>query len=1191
MHLDSQIRYLLQTHAESFLAAPDKGEQVSYVTNYIGSKQKLVEWIWAHTPHGVQSVLDAFSGSAVVGYMYKRQGLRVVANDRLKYAYHIAKAIIENNDTTLSDGDIESLLANNPKAGTFVQDNFKGLFFAKDVHAAIDNIRTNIDSLRGYKKDIALFALAKACISGKGGFGHFQSSVRYGKFEDTLAEFTQRFRDNCATINGLVYDNGKENRAENSTIDELLPGVRVDLAYFDPPYATEFSTTNYESYYHFVEGLMTYWKGLTINDDSATHKFVETAEQTVTQATAETFFETFLRGAASIGCWIISYRDHAYPNEAKIKSLIAESKKVSRMFSKDHSYQLAGNDRRGDASQAKEHIFVCGPTETAIRSEADWEEEEQLLSQSSVFFTIADVHAEAKEDTTRVTAYMGSKVAMLDWIWKNTPDNVTSVLDLFSGGANVGYFYKQKGLRVVANDLLKYPFHIAKAVIENSSVTLSDDDIDALMADNAKAGDFIVKNFHGYYYTEPILQFLDNTYANIQALSGYKKNLALFAVGRACLIRACFGQFSRSKKSLTDSVYRDGISERYRNSHLGNIPISEFKDLFVKCLHDANALVFDNGQDCKAYNQQALTMLAKQKVDLVYADPPYITQFGYNDYANNLHFVEGLMTYWDGITLHDNDRRDFDSPTKYDRESIGVLISGFIDGTAQIGAQLMMSYRDKAFPTAAELKEMLNAKFNAVDFKRKSVAYNIVRTEEDADSGRFAQEYLLIANSPKALKAAADNPKALCHATLQAEIKMIAEAQAPAGDPVFTFILTHTGTNLNGDNFTREELIKAAPTAINRKVDLKHSQDLTDIVGGITDSQWKEEEGGLVECTGKLFVSDNPNAQLAYRLIKEGIVRQVSMECQYDTGECSICHKSFSSKADYCIHLRKYKAGEYQGKPVYEILHGVVFTGVGLLADKGADERAVIRSIAKTGDKMKSVALSFSEYFIQQQRSMTLLDLVSGLQSYLNDLLNKVKGEELTNEEALALMQNGVEQFRASLETLFQNPTNLPTVEAKKVSEQKPPETPPASEAAPNSDQLKALQQENGDLKKQVDDLTKQLDTLKKTISQDKAKAKATELVQRLEQKGRKFENDADRETEIARLAALSEDALAAVESSIATIPDLSAQANHQPVLKTDAGAKPVNVPDTPPGDTLGTELKEGFMAVYQQTHGAVATK
>ncbi len=523
-------------------------------------------------------------------------------------------ADIENNDTTLSDSDIDGLLAENSKAGSFVQDNFKGLFFAKGVHAAIDNIRTNIDDLRGYKKDIALFALAKACISGKGGFGHFQSSVRYGKFEDTLAEFTKRFRDNCVTINQLVFDNKKENRAENSTIDELLPGVKVDLAYFDPPYATEFSTTNYESSYHFIEGLMTYWKGLTINDDSATHKFFEIEEQTVTQNSADTFFEIFLRGAQGISCWIISYRDHAFPNEAKIKSLISDSGKVSRMFSKDHSYQLAGNDRHGEASQAKEHIFVCGPTETAIRSQADWEEEAKSISQ------------------------------------------------------------------------------------------------------------------------------------------------------------------------------------------------------------------------------------------------------------------------WQPVT-----------------------------------------------------------------------ASSIASTSR------------------------------LHCSTINADIKLVSEAEdsieSPT-DPEFVFVLTHVGTNLNGDNFTRDELIKAAPTAITRKVDLKHSQDLTDIVGGITDSQWKDEDGGLVECTGRLFVADNPHAQLAYRLMKEGIVKQVSMECQYDAGECSICGKKFSSKSDYCIHLRKYKGAIYQGKPVFEILRGVVFTGVGLLSDKGADERAVIRSIAETGVKMKTQALSFSEYFLQQQRSMTLWDIV-----------------------------------------------------------------------------------------------------------------------------------------------------------------------------------------------------------------------
>jgi len=73
-----------------------------YVTNFIGSKQKLTDWIWLNTPEGVKSMLDAFSGSVVVGYMYKQKGLRVICNDRLKYCYHIARAIIVNNSVTLS---------------------------------------------------------------------------------------------------------------------------------------------------------------------------------------------------------------------------------------------------------------------------------------------------------------------------------------------------------------------------------------------------------------------------------------------------------------------------------------------------------------------------------------------------------------------------------------------------------------------------------------------------------------------------------------------------------------------------------------------------------------------------------------------------------------------------------------------------------------------------------------------------------------------------------------------------------------------------------------------------------------------------------------------------------------------------------------------------------------------------------
>ncbi|MDP8228177.1 MAG: DNA adenine methylase, partial [Candidatus Electryoneaceae bacterium] len=677
--------------------------------------------------------------------------------------------------------------------------------------------------------------------------------------------------------------------------------------------------------------------------------FINT-HQTVTKANAEAFFDGFLGKAKGIKHWIISYRDHAYPNEAKMKRLIEQHGKSSSMRSKDHSYSMAGKNRAGEASHGKEHLFICGPKSSA-----------KAETETEPFMTVADLQGEAAKDSAaRVTAFMGSKHDMLDWIWKYTPDGVESVLDLFSGGANVAYFYKRKGMRVVTNDLLDYPYHIARAVIENSSVTLSDEEIEALLVPNPKAKDFIVRTFHGYYYTRPILEFLDHTYANIQQLTGYKKDIALFALGRTCQIRACFGEFSRSKKSLTVPLSDD--VPKYHNSHLGNPSLSEFQQLFVKCIRDANALVFDNGQQCKVYHQEALSLFPRVKVDFIYADPPYMTQFGFNDYEDKMHFVEGLMTYWAGKEILDNKRRNYASGTKYNKNTIRELIEGFVEGSAQVGARLMMSYRDKAYPTAAELKKVFGGMFGDVDFRRRSVSYNIARYADEG-SGRDAQEYLVIGSKPKAMKAAADvrtkrttpidSIHRTCHTSITGDIivadGLTSQAESTdgaGGDQRFTFILAHAGTNLNGDHFSVEELKDNCQSAVNTKIDLKHSQDLTDIVGGVADARFVETDGGFIECDGELYTEDNPFARLAYKLIRKGIVKQVSMECDYEEGECSVCGKRVKSKNNYCLHLKKHKGRQYQGQQVFEILHNITFTGMGLLDRKGADPEARILSVA-----------------------------------------------------------------------------------------------------------------------------------------------------------------------------------------------------------------------------------------------------
>ena len=739
-----------------------------YITNYIGSKQKLVDWIWKHTPEGTGTVLDAFSGSAVVAYMYKTKGLQVIANDRLRYCHHAAKAIIENNSVRLSEDEIEALLADNAKAGSFVQDNFKGIFFAKGVHALIDTIRANCDKLSGFKKDIALFGLGKTCMSGKGGFGHFSSSTDYGRRQDTPDEFKDRLRKNLQRINALVFDNDKENKAYRQDINDLLPKAKADLAYFDPPYATEFSTTNYERAYHFVEGLMTYWEGLEIKADTKV-KYYETDHKTVTKANASEFFQTFLGNAKHIPHWLISYRDHAYPNEQEMKRIIGSFGKQSRMKSKDHHYAITS--KHGEASNAKERLFVCAP---GAKASAEREEK---------------------------------------------------------------------------------PVPMAAAA-----------------------------NFHT------------------------------------------------------------------------SIPVD--------------------------------------------------------------------------IRLGDSERL----------------------------------------------------------------------TTEAMDVGS-------------------------------------------AGDPQFSFVLCRTGTNKNGDHFTAEELSGRHMTAVNKKVDLQHSQEFNDIVGGIVAADYLEDDnGGRVECVGELYVHDTPAARLAYKLMKRGIISQVSMECDYQEGECSVCHKRFQNKADYCTHLRKFKGRDFNGQPVFEILHGVTFTGLGLLDRKGADENARILQVAS----------------LQSQPDQS-----------------QPEGDSTMEDKT--------------------KPTDDQAVEAAK-------KKPAQQEGDPA--RVTDLEKENRQLKAQVAELQKRVQELEAEQKAVACRSRAKKLLTRLEKQGLSFASDEDREAELKRLAELSDEAFAATEAAYERLPKSAkadkdkeekpadsdqggkpaAKASTETPLRSDAGVRPHDVDDRKV--SLEDRLRDGFMAAYRNRVG-----
>ena len=179
-------------------------------TRYMGSKNKLIEYIWAAT-EGLEfdSVLDLFSGSGVVSYMYKSQGKKVISNDYMAMSAVMTKALIENNRTLLSKEEALALIEEPEEIDSFVQNTFNGIYYSNQDNKFIDIVRTNIKGMENeYKKAIALEALIRSCVKKRprGIFTYVGDRYNDGR-KDLQKSFKDHFLDAVEDINKAVFSN------------------------------------------------------------------------------------------------------------------------------------------------------------------------------------------------------------------------------------------------------------------------------------------------------------------------------------------------------------------------------------------------------------------------------------------------------------------------------------------------------------------------------------------------------------------------------------------------------------------------------------------------------------------------------------------------------------------------------------------------------------------------------------------------------------------------------------------------------------------------------------------------------------------------------------------------------------------------------------------------------------------------
>ncbi|GGN61611.1 Dam family site-specific DNA-(adenine-N6)-methyltransferase [Oceanobacillus indicireducens] len=329
-------------------------------TRFMGSKEKLLGYIWGiASQFKFESVLDLFSGSGVVSYMFKTQNKQVLSNDYMSFSSNITKALVENNHVVLDEKDIEIVFDETTLTDNFVSTTFQGLYFNDEDNAFIDLVRANLDKLENdIKQSLVLAALVRACLKKRprGIFTYTGNRYNDGRRDLTLS-LKEQFLEAVEAINGAVFDNGKENISRNE--DSLSTELSADLVYIDPPYYSPLSDNEYVRRYHFVEGLVKNWKNVEMQWNTKTKKFKNYPTPFSTlEGAYKAFDRLFERHQNSI--LIVSYSSNSLPTKEEMLAIMTKYKKNVDVVSVNHKYSFGNQGHKvgNNKNTVEEYLFV-----------------------------------------------------------------------------------------------------------------------------------------------------------------------------------------------------------------------------------------------------------------------------------------------------------------------------------------------------------------------------------------------------------------------------------------------------------------------------------------------------------------------------------------------------------------------------------------------------------------------------------------------------------------------------------------------------------------------------------------------------------------------------------------------------------------------------------------------------------------
>ncbi len=323
--------------------------------NFIGNKEKLVDWIFDYLPSNINSIFDGFSGGNSIGFEAKKRGLKVISNDILTINYHLSKALIENNRESLTKNDIDIIFSGVPFKG-FMHGNYANTFFFENECMELDLYRKNIYNLSSeYKKSLALILLRRAMIR-KMPYSRFNipwnkiqelrdEEYSYKKYKRKRAyhnkSFKYHFLENIDSYNKAVFDNTLEHKAYNEDIFSLLDNIKTDVIYLDPPYSG--TMNNYYSFYNLIDEYI------------ESKKISPFKNNFIDKLSAINLFDRLFSHLSNYKYWLLSYNNNSHPSKEELLYLLGKYASDIRIIEKQHTYKVTGKENK---EKNKEYLFI-----------------------------------------------------------------------------------------------------------------------------------------------------------------------------------------------------------------------------------------------------------------------------------------------------------------------------------------------------------------------------------------------------------------------------------------------------------------------------------------------------------------------------------------------------------------------------------------------------------------------------------------------------------------------------------------------------------------------------------------------------------------------------------------------------------------------------------------------------------------